>query len=141
VSYPASHSYGSPLMSHQKTRDGFDGSPGIVFPSLIFALRSLIRPRLTPPYYAFTFRSIAVETIGEAVQRSWRVTARCARRKQDGMHRHRECVYRCEHAGVDPRRRLPAIAPGQPSECPTCGSRQVVVPFQPLANRQRAAAG
>ena len=37
-----------------------------------------------------------VETLGEAYSYRWRVTARCAASKQDGMHRHKECVYRAE---------------------------------------------
>jgi hypothetical protein len=37
-----------------------------------------------------------VETLGEALSYGWRVTARCAAGKQDGMHRHKECVYRAE---------------------------------------------
>ena len=37
---------------------------------------------------------MAVETLGEALSYGWRVTARCAAGKQDGMPRHKECVYR-----------------------------------------------
>jgi hypothetical protein len=61
---------------------------------------------------------MAVETIGEALSYGWRVTARCAAGKQDGMHRHEECVYRAEldmaNAGVDARARLPVVAAGKP---------------------------
>jgi hypothetical protein len=42
------------------------------------------------------FLRMGVETIGEAYSYGWRVTARCAHGKQDGMHRHKECVYRAE---------------------------------------------
>jgi hypothetical protein len=34
-----------------------------------------------------------VETIGEAWQLGWRITARCARGKRDGMKSVRPCVY------------------------------------------------
>jgi hypothetical protein len=39
---------------------------------------------------------MAVETLGEALSYGRRLTARCAAGKQDGMHRHKECVYRAE---------------------------------------------
>jgi hypothetical protein len=39
---------------------------------------------------------MAVEALGEALSYGWRVTARCAAGKQDGMHRHKECVHRAE---------------------------------------------
>ena len=39
---------------------------------------------------------MAVETLGEAHSYGWRLTARCAAGKQDGMKRHRECVFTAE---------------------------------------------
>ena len=75
----------------------------------------------------------------------YRDTVRCARGKQDGMHRHRECVYRREldlqtlvwtRGLAFPLSRLESRL-----KCPACGSRQVVVLFQPptVADRQRVA--
>src|ERR1700730_4049116 len=49
----------------------------------------------TNPHPCRSF-SIAVETLGEAFSYGWRVTARCAAGKKDGMHRHKECLYRAE---------------------------------------------
>jgi len=37
-----------------------------------------------------------VETLGEALSYGWRVTARCAHGKRDGMKSIRECVYNAE---------------------------------------------
>jgi hypothetical protein len=84
-----------------------------------------------------------VETLGEASNRGWRLTARCAAGKQDGMHRHRECVYRAE---LDLRtliwtrgRDFPLSRLESRLKCPRCGSRQVVVmysvPSEPSAQR------
>jgi hypothetical protein len=39
---------------------------------------------------------MAVGTLGEALSYGWRVTVRFAAGKQDGMHQHKECVYRAE---------------------------------------------
>jgi hypothetical protein len=43
------------------------------------------------------FRPVpAAEILGEAYAYGWRVTARCGAGMQDGMHRHKEHVYRAE---------------------------------------------
>src|SRR5689334_25323987 len=42
------------------------------------------------------FVPMPVETLGQAFSYGWRVTARCVAGKQDGMSRHKECVYRAE---------------------------------------------
>jgi hypothetical protein len=39
---------------------------------------------------------MSVETLGEAHSYGWRITARCAAGKQNGMYRHPECRYREE---------------------------------------------
>jgi hypothetical protein len=39
---------------------------------------------------------MAIETLGEALSYGWRVTARCACGKRDGMKSVKECVYRAE---------------------------------------------
>lgn len=64
---------------------------------------------------------MSVETLGGALSYGWRVTARCAAGKQDGMHRHKECTYRTEldmETLVWPRQGLPAIAAGSASAVP-----------------------
>src|SRR5229473_1872430 len=82
----------------------------------------------------FCFRSsMPVETIGEAFSYGWRVTARCAAGKQDGMHRHKECVYRAEldmETLVWTRGRgFPISRLESRLRCPMCGSREVVLLF------------
>jgi hypothetical protein len=53
-------------------------------------------PRLDLLALLFPLCSMPVETLGQAFSYGWRVTARCAAGKQDGMSRHKECVYRAE---------------------------------------------
>ena len=74
---------------------------------------------------------MAVETLGEALSYGWRVTARCAAGKQDGMVRHPECRYREEldmstlvwtRGKSFPLSRLESRL-----RCPKCGSRDVVL--------------
>jgi hypothetical protein len=93
----------------------------------------------------FAFCSMAVETLGEALSYGWRVTARCAAGKQDGMHRHKECVYRAEldmETLVWTRgRSFPLSWVHTRLRCPVCGSRQIVVMFEPPANSKIAAGG
>jgi hypothetical protein len=58
---------------------------------------------------------MAVETLAEALSCGWRVTARCAHGKRDGMKSIKECVYRAEldmETLVCTREELPALAPG-----------------------------
>src|SRR5262249_33904492 len=83
------------------------------------------------------FVPMAVETLGDAYAAGWRVTVRCARGKQDGMHRHRECVYRAE---LDMETLVWTRGPNFPLSrhesrlmCPRCGSRHVVLLFSPPA--------
>jgi hypothetical protein len=63
----------------------------------------------------------------------WRVTARCAAGKHDGMHRHKECVCRAEfdlETLVWTRRRaFPLSRLETRLRCPMCGSRDVVLLF------------
>ena len=82
-----------------------------------------------------------VETLGQAFSYGWRVTARCAAGKQDGMSRHRECVYRAE---LDMETLVWTRGKGFPLSrlesrlrCPICGSREVVLLFS-LPTERRA---
>jgi hypothetical protein len=84
-----------------------------------------------------------VESLGEALSYGWRVTARCAHGKQDGMHRHRACVYRAEldletlvwtRGAAFPLSRLESRL-----KCPQCGSREVTLLFSIPPHRNAAA--
>jgi hypothetical protein len=87
---------------------------------------------------------MAVETLGEARAYGWRIIARCAAGKQDGMHRHRECVYRAEldmETLVWTRGRAFPLAWLQTRlRCPLCGSREVVLMFSPPSSAMAAPA-
>lgn len=84
---------------------------------------------------------MAVETIGEAWQLGWRVTARCDFGKYDAMKTIRECVYGAE---LDMRTLVftrglafPLSELASRLKCPACGSRRVRLiysaPGQPTA--------
>jgi hypothetical protein len=81
-----------------------------------------------------------VETLGQAFSFGCRVTARCAAGKQDGMSRHKECVYRAE---LDMATLVWTRGRGFPLSrlesrlrCPMCGSRDVVLMFVLPSERQ-----
>jgi hypothetical protein len=87
---------------------------------------------------------MTIETIGEAYQLGWRVTARCSAGKPGGMHRYRECVYSAEldlgtlvwtRGAVFPLSRLATRL-----KCPRCGSRTVTLLFT-LPSQPATAAG
>ena len=87
------------------------------------------------------FVLMAVETLGEAMDYSWRVTVRCAWGPRDGMKRVRECVYGAEldlQTLVWTRGRdFPLARLESRLKCPRCGSRQVRLAFSvpPQSNR------
>ena len=70
----------------------------------------------------FTVCSLMIETLGEAKAHGWRITARCAWGKRDGMKTRRECLYRykfdLETFDLDARRGLPDIAAHGAAEVP-----------------------
>jgi hypothetical protein len=70
-----------------------------------------------------------VETLGEALSCGWRITARCAHGKRDGMKSIRECVYNAEldmETLVWTRgRAFPLSRLESRLRCPLCGSRDV----------------
>jgi hypothetical protein len=74
---------------------------------------------------------LPVETLGEALSYGWRVTARCAAGKEDGMVRHPECRYREElDMGTlvwTRGRGFPLSRLESRLRCPMCGSRDVVL--------------
>jgi len=77
------------------------------------------------------------ETIGEAYLRGWRVTARCSFGRSEGpkSQSSRECNYRKEldmETLVWTRgREFPLSRLESRLRCPRCGSRNVVVLYQP----------
>jgi hypothetical protein len=78
-----------------------------------------------------------VETIGEAYSLGWRVTVRCGGGRSDGpkSQSSRECSYRKEldmESLVWTRGRgFPLSHLESRLRCPQCGSRNVVVLYQP----------
>lgn len=82
-----------------------------------------------------------VETIGEAYSLGWRVIARCAgsgRTDGPSSKSSRRCIYR---KGLDMEtlvwtrsRAFPLSRLESHLRCPLCGSREIVVLFEPPAN-------
>jgi len=78
---------------------------------------------------------MVVETLGDAFAAGWRITARCAWGKREGMKSRRECHYTRE---LDVETLVWTRGPNFPLSsldgrlmCPRCRSRRVVVMFQP----------
>jgi hypothetical protein len=78
---------------------------------------------------------MGIETIGEAFDAGWRVRVRCAWGPREGMKRVRECVHGAEldlATLVWTRgRNFPLGMLESRLRCPRCGSRRVVVMFEP----------
>jgi hypothetical protein len=87
---------------------------------------------------------MGIETLGDAFTHSWRVTARCAGGVVDDRTHARPCIYQEElnmHTLVWTRgRNFPLARLESRLMCPRCGSRRVVLIFQPPAGSQRARA-
>lgn len=87
-----------------------------------------------------------VETIGEAWQLGWSVTARCAWGNRDGLKSIRPCVYSKEldlHTLVWTRGlAFPLSDLATRLRCPRCGSRRVTIlfkiPGEPMTREARA---
>jgi hypothetical protein len=78
---------------------------------------------------------MVVETLGDAFAAGWRLTARCAWGKREGIKTKRECHYRRE---LDLETLVWTRGPSFPLSsldgrlmCPWCKSRRVAVLFQP----------
>lgn len=80
---------------------------------------------------------MSVETLGEALQAGWRVRARCAFGKRDGLKSIRECNRTVEldlgSLAWTRGRNFPLARLGDRMMCPDCGSRKVTVTFEPPA--------
>ena len=80
---------------------------------------------------------MAIETLGEACSQGWRVTVRCAYGRSEGPRSQssRECNYRKEldmETLVWTRgRAFPLSRLESRLRCPRCGSRYVVVLYEP----------
>jgi hypothetical protein len=80
---------------------------------------------------------MAVESIGEAFSRGWRVTVRCSYEPGDGprSRSNRDCNYRkdldMETLVWTRGRGFPLSRLESRLRCPRCGSRNVVVLYQP----------
>jgi hypothetical protein len=89
-------------------------------------------------------RITPVETLGEAFSQCWRVTARCAHGKIDNRTNARDCAFRAE---LDTAtllwtrgRAFPLSRLESRLRCPRCGSRHIVVLFEPPAQASPTAA-
>src|SRR4051812_3745418 len=82
----------------------------------------------------FSFRSYVGRDTREAWRLGWRVTARCAFGRRDGMKSIRECTYRAE---LNMQTLVWTRGPNFPLSrlesrlmCPECGSRRVALLFE-----------
>lgn len=84
---------------------------------------------------------MSVATIGEAHSLSWKLTVFCRAGRRDGMKSIRGCTWRLEADlqtmlwthGTD----FPISDLGNRFKCPACGSRQVLVAFEPPSGGAR----
>jgi DNA-directed RNA polymerase subunit RPC12/RpoP len=87
---------------------------------------------------------MSIATLGEAFDAGWRVTVRCAWGKRDGMKTIRECLYKAEldmETLVCTRGRdFPLSWLQERLRCPRCGSRRMVVMYEPPSNIARGRA-
>jgi hypothetical protein len=84
---------------------------------------------------------MALETLGEAFSLGWRVIARCAFGKEDNRTHARDCAFREEldmATLVWTRGRgFPLSRLASCLKCPRCGSRNIVVLYQPPVKAAR----
>lgn len=82
-----------------------------------------------------------VSTLGEAADAGWGLRVRCAFGKRDGLKSIRECVhtYEMDLATLiwTRGRDFPLSELASRLKCPRCGSRRVVVFFEPPANPRK----
>jgi len=90
------------------------------------------------------WRTMAIETLGDALSAGWRVKVRCGWGPRDGMKSVRECVFGGElelQTLIWTRgREFPLTMLESRLKCPHCGSRRVRVAFTvpPTAQPMRA---
>jgi hypothetical protein len=87
---------------------------------------------------------MAVETLGEAWNLSWKLHMRCLHDGREGLKHKRPCDYRKElelETLICTRgREFPLGLLQQRLKCPRCGCRRISVMFGPPSNGGRAAA-
>lgn len=94
---------------------------------------SLTRAQAQCSYFVL----MGVETLGEAFSLGWRVTVRCVHSREDGAHSKssRECINRktldMETLVWTRGRDFPLSRLESRLCCPRCGSRNVVVLYEP----------
>jgi hypothetical protein len=85
---------------------------------------------------------MTIETLGEAYSYGWRLTARCAWDKREGMKSRRECAYREElDMGTlvwTRGRAFPLSSLESRLRCPMCGSRRVTILYNIPRSTQSA---
>jgi hypothetical protein len=91
--------------------------------------------KLAKPVWCSHYVLMVVETLGDALAAGWRITARCAWGKREGMKSKRECHYTRE---LDLETLVWTRGPNMPLSsldgrlmCPRCKSRRVAILFQP----------
>ena len=79
-----------------------------------------------------------VETVGQALDLSWKLHVRCAWGKRDGMKSIRECAYGyqvdLETLVLTRGRAFPIGRPESRLRCPRCGSTRMRIAFSPPTN-------
>jgi hypothetical protein len=90
-------------------------------------------PRLTPRTFVLYLFTVTTDTLGEGLSYGWRVAARCAHGKRNGMKSIKECVCRAEldmKTLVWTRGRSFLLSRLETRlRCPMCGSRDVRLIF------------
>jgi hypothetical protein len=88
---------------------------------------------------------VAIETLGEAWNLSWRIHMRCLHDGMEGLKHKRECGYRFEldlTTLVCTRGRdFPIARIAERLRCPRCGCRRVAVLFGPPSHTHSLAVG
>ena len=78
---------------------------------------------------------MAVETLGEALDLSWRIHMRCLDDEREGLKHKRRCDFRLQldlQTLVATRGRdFPLAFIGERLRCPCCGCRRIGVMFKP----------
>ncbi len=94
--------------------------------------------------FLFSYLTLMVETIGEAMDASWKLKARCAFGKREGTKSIRECLWQYDidmMTLVATRgRAFPLSMLNGRLKCPRCGSTRITVVYLPPSNPTRQAA-
>jgi hypothetical protein len=85
-----------------------------------------------------------IETLGEAMNMSWRIPMRCLDNGREVLKHKRECGFRreldVETLVITRGRDFPLARLAERLRCPRCGCRRVAVVFDPPAGAGRIAA-